>query len=133
MSLKTEQFGIHLMIDGYSVPKEMLEDKGILTEVLYKLPEKLNMHIICEPKIVEVGPLNKKDPGGVSGFVLIAESHISFHTFPKRGFISIDIYTCQNELDTEKITSFLKDQLKITDLDYYLQKRGIRYPSDNIF
>ncbi len=133
MSLKTEQFGIHLMIDGYSVPKEMLEDKVILTEVLYKLPERLNMHIICEPKIVEVGPLNKKDPGGVSGFVLIAESHISFHTFPKRGFISIDIYTCQNELDTEKIISFLEDQLKITDFDYYLQKRGSRYPSDNIF
>jgi len=40
---------------------------------------------------------------------MIAESHISFHTFPKRGFVTIDVYTCQNELDTDKLTREFTD------------------------
>ena len=69
----------------------------------------MGMHAINEPVVVEVGPKNRKDPGGLSGFVMIAESHISFHTFPKRGFVTIDVYTCQNELDTDKLTREFTD------------------------
>jgi len=45
----------------------------------------------------------KKDPGGWSGFVIIAESHISIHTFPARRFVSIDVYTCKNGLKKDFI------------------------------
>ncbi len=56
---------------------------------------------------MEVGPKNRKDPGGISGFVMIAESHFSLHTFPARRFVTLDIYTCQNSLDTAAITAQL--------------------------
>lgn len=39
---------------------------------------------------------DKKGPGGWSGFAVIQESHISIHTFPERGFLSADVYTCRN-------------------------------------
>ena len=40
---------------------------------------------------------------------MIAESHISIHTFPLRGFVSADVYTCQNSLDTEQICQYFAE------------------------
>jgi len=131
--MNTEQFGVHLMLDGYGADPEVLSNKELLTAMLTEIPHKIGMHTISTPLVVEVGPLNRKDPGGLSGFVLIAESHLSFHTFPKRGFVTIDMYTCQNELDTETLTSLLKEMFKFTDVDIFIQPRGTRYPSENLF
>ncbi|MFV0385583.1 S-adenosylmethionine decarboxylase, partial [Paracoccus sp. (in: a-proteobacteria)] len=74
----------------------------------------------------------KKDPGGLSGFVMIAESHISFHTFPGRGFVTIDLYTCQCDLDRDAVTSRLMDAFQLEDADIYVQERGLRYPVADI-
>lgn len=130
--LNIQQFGLHLMIDGYSAPAETLNDKNLLLSLLANIPKEMGMYTICEPVIAEVGSNNKKDPGGISGFVMIAESHISFHTFPNRGFVTIDVYTCQNDLDTDKFVSLCKEAFKFTDEDIYIQKRGLRYPSEDL-
>ena len=129
---KTEQFGVHLMFDGYNANPSLLGNREHLTKLLSEIPSKMNMHTICVPAVVEVGELNKKDPGGISGFVMIAESHISYHTFPKRGFVSADVYTCQNDLDVERFTALLAEAFGTTDYDTYVQKRGLRYPTENI-
>lgn len=130
---ETEQFGVHLMLDGYNADKEMLQNAEALKNMLADIPVKMGMHTICEPVVVEVGPKNRKDPGGLSGFVLIAESHLSFHTFPSRGFVTVDVYTCQNELDTDKLVQELTDAFDIKRSDVYIQKRGVTYPSENIY
>lgn len=129
--MKTEQFGVHLLFDAYNCNQKTLADKSALTKLLQELPQKMEMHTICKPLVVEVGPLNSKDPGGISGFVMIAESHISFHTFPKRGFVTADVYTCQNELDIEKFVALLASAFGTEDYDTHVIKRGMRYPSDN--
>lgn len=46
--------------------------------------------------VVEGGPMNRKDPGGPSGFVLIAESHIGFHTCTSRGVMRDMRYPSDN-------------------------------------
>lgn len=133
MQNETEQFGLHLMLDGYDASKEMLQDEAALKVMLSEIPVKMGMHTICEPVVVAVGPKNRKDPGGLSGFVLIAESHLSFHTFPSRGFVTIDVYTCQNQLDTDKLVKELTAAFDIKRSDVYVQKRGLTYPSNNIY
>lgn len=120
------------MLDGYGGTEESLKNKESLTRMLTEIPKNMGMHTISEPMVIEVGPLNRKDPGGLSGFVLIAESHISFHTFPKRGFVTIDVYTCQNEMDTDKLTTLFKEAFQLTDIDTFVQKRGTKYPTENI-
>lgn len=127
------QFGVHFMLDGYGCPSPILKDADLLTKMLRDVPASMGMHIISEPTVVEVGPKNRKDPGGLSGFVLIAESHLSFHTFPERGFVTIDVYTCQDELDTQKLIAEFTKAFQIKNSDTYLQKRGTRYPSENIY
>jgi S-adenosylmethionine decarboxylase len=130
---KTEQFGTHYMLDGYGAAPELLKDKQALINILHTVPTEMGMHAICEPTVVEVGEKNRKDPGGISGFVMIAESHISFHTFPSRGFVTIDVYTCQNNLDAEALTKKFTDAFKLQKVDEFVKPRGTSYPAENIY
>lgn len=128
------QFGTHYMLDGYGAPEETLSNKESLTIMLKRLPGEVGMHAICDPVVVEAGPNNMKDPGGISGFVMVAESHISFHTFPKRGFVSIDIYTCHDYLDTDMLTKKFVELFKLEKYDEHpVVKRGTKYPVGNIY
>lgn len=128
----TMQFGIHYMLDGYGANPDKLADKDALQTLLDTLPGEVGMHPITEPVVVEVGPNNKKDPGGVSGFVMVAESHISFHTFPGRGFVTIDAYTCNDTIDSDTLTKRLKDFFEISEEDVQVIKRGTKYPVEDI-
>jgi S-adenosylmethionine decarboxylase len=126
-------FGVHLTIDGYGGDPDRLGDADFIRAWLDGLPGRIGMTKIADPLLVEVGELSDKDPGGLSGFVLIAESHISIHTFPLRGFVSADVYTCQNSLDTEQICQYFADAFGLQDLEVNLVRRGTRYPQHNIY
>jgi S-adenosylmethionine decarboxylase len=128
----TEPFGVHLMIDGYDADGPLMTDAGALRGLLQTLPGEMGMHAICAPVVVSVGPNCHKDPGGLSGFVMIAESHISFHTFPARGFVTIDLYTCQNGLDRQGTIRRLMEAFRLTDAEVHVQERGLRYPAENL-
>ena len=126
-------FGVHLTLDGYGGAQHLLADADRVLACLSELPERLGMHKLAEPLLVELGHHSPKDPGGVSGFVIIAESHISIHTFPLRGFVSADVYTCQNTLDTEQICQYFAEAFDLQDLEINLVRRGTRYPQHNIY
>jgi S-adenosylmethionine decarboxylase len=131
-TLRAEPFGVHLMIDGYDADGPLMTDAGALRGLLDRLPAEMGMHAICSPVVVSVGPNCHKDPGGLSGFVMIAESHISFHTFPGRRFVTIDLYTCQNGLDRKATVDRLLGAFQLTDADVHVQERGLRYPAADL-
>jgi S-adenosylmethionine decarboxylase len=128
----TINFGVHLTLDGYEGSPEKLANRGIIEGCLNDLPEKLGMHIILGPEILECEALNPKDSGGFSGFVMIAESHISCHTFPKRKFVSIDVYTCKDEMDKQFVMDYFKDAFGLGDMEINYIKRGTRYPEKDL-
>jgi S-adenosylmethionine decarboxylase len=126
-------FGVHLTLDGYGGSARLLADGEHVLACLAELPERLGMHKLADPVLVEVGQLGPKDPGGVTGFVIIAESHISIHTFPLRGFVSADVYTCKNSMDTDQICQYFTNAFALQDLEVNLVKRGTRYPQHDIY
>lgn len=128
-----EHFGEHLTIDGYQGDKDLLNDKDLILGFIHELLSVLDMHALIEPQIVLAPDNNIKDPGGWSAFVIIAESHISIHTFPLRGFVSADVYTCRNGLDQQKIEQLFKDKFKLQELETNFVIRGKNYPENNIF
>ncbi len=131
-TISTINFGEHLTIDGYGGNAELLNDKKLVYACLDELPGLLGMGKLADPVVYFAPGNNDKDPGGWSGFVVILESHISIHTFPKRGFVSADIYTCKNGMDTNFILDYFKKSFDLKDIEDHFIKRGTRYPAQNI-
>jgi len=127
-----EHFGEHLMIDGYGGDERLLNSRELVMACLHYLPAWMGMHTLAEPVVHHAPENDVKDPGGWSGFVVIAESHISIHTFPRRRFVSIDTYTCQNGLDVQAVTDFFKKSFALEDVEVQFAKRGTRYPAHNL-
>lgn len=130
---KVCNFGEHLMIDGYNGNKKKLDNKDIVFCCLDELPELIRVKKLAPPEVYFAPNNHKKDPGGWSGFVIIAESHISIHTFPARGFVSIDIYTCKSGLDIKFITKYFVEKFELKDTEINFVKRGTKYPVNNIY
>ena len=129
---ETVNFGEHLTIDGYDGDYDKLNDKDLVLKALSELPEKLGMTPMIEPVIKEAEDNGIKDPGGWSGFVMILESHISIHTFPGRHFVSADVYTCKNGMQTDFILEYFKEVFGLGDIEHQLIKRGTEYPAHNL-
>lgn len=128
---KTKNFGLHLTIDGYGCNERALGDMELVFGVLDQLPGHMGMHKIITPYVVRADKNDKKDPGGFSGFVMIQESHISVHTFPKRRFVSIDVYSCTN-FDTKEVERYLTNAFGIRECETNVIVRGTRYPMQNV-
>lgn len=124
---KYSHFGVHLTLDGYRGNRALLDSMEQVFTVLDQLPEELDMHKIITPYVVRAGANDKKDPGGISGFVMIAESHISIHTFPNRRFVSIDVFTCQDRLDIEKVLRSFKKAFRLQEIEHRVVRRGKRF------
>jgi S-adenosylmethionine decarboxylase len=62
--------------------------------------------------------------GGVSGVVVLAESHISIHTWPERNFAALDVFMC-GECDPYKVIPFLQAAFDPTTVEVDEQRRGI--------
>lgn len=128
----TMHFGEHITIDGYGGKREKLNDRELVRSCLAELSRILEMNALIEPVVVWAEPNGKKDPGGWSGFVLIAESHISIHTFPGRQFLTADVYTCRNGVNVQKIIAYFRDAFALSDVEEHFIKRGTRYPEHDV-
>ena len=121
------EFGLHATIDAFKCNIQKLGSVPLVYDVLNNLPEKIGMTKMTLPYVVKW--LDKFSDGteGVSGFVMIAESHISIHTFPDQDFVFMDIFSCKN-FDTEKAISYLLEAFEAKQCDKHILKRGLNFP-----
>jgi S-adenosylmethionine decarboxylase len=79
--------GGHLIADLYGVNAIFLEKIQPIKNIVEEA--------IAEGKLTKISSdYFQFSPVGVSGIVLISESHVSFHTFPEKGILTLDLYTC---------------------------------------
>ena len=116
---------MHLIIDGFYCNPDLLWDAGALERFLLDFPEQIGMSRITEPSVVTYSGQKPLD-AGVSGFVIIAESHISIHTFPHRGYVNVDIFSCK-EFDTELAVGKCRSLLGFTSYSVHQLNRGLEW------
>lgn len=128
------EFGQHLTIDASVCDRKRLTDQSLVYDILNTLPEKLGMTKMTLPQVVKW-----LDPGatieGISGFVMIAESHISIHTFPEKDYAFIDVFSCKG-FDVENAVKLLTNAFEAKKHTKKVVKRGIDFPrshSDHIY
>lgn len=127
-----KHFGEHLMLDGYGADPDLLWSKPLIRRSLGELCKLLRVLQLGKPLVHYTPDRVLKVPGGVTGLVILAESHISIHTFPARRFLSVDVYSCKHGMDRALVTAFLKKKFKAKEVDVKFVKRGKKYPTRDI-
>ena len=116
---------MQLLIDGFCKTAHFLASESRILTFLLRVPSNIDMNVISEPKVHRYRGSNPLD-WGLSGFVLIAESHISVHTFPERNHINIDVFSCK-KFDVDKV---IEDAMNLFSIDLVttnILERGLEY------
>jgi len=117
---------MHLTIDGFGGDRELLSDESLVRSLLDRLPNEINMTKITAPHVLRyVG--DKPQDWGISGFVLIAESHIAVHTFPERGIVWVDIFSCKG-FEAPLACESVKRAFNLQGAREDVHERGLEYP-----
>ena len=90
-----EPIGHHYIVEASGCNPKIIGSVQKVQEILVKAAE------ISGAKVWAIS-FSKFPPNGVSGVVVISESHISTHTWPEMRYGALDIYTCGNKVDPEK-------------------------------
>ncbi len=126
--VRTETFGPHLMLDLMECNTEKLGDYNLVFDVLNDLPEKIGMTKITQPYVFPYSGLVPEDKG-VTGTVIIAESHISVHTFQEKDHCFVDVFSCKH-FDVDFAAEYLINAFESKRYDKYVVNRGknfVRY------
>ena len=116
---------MHLVIDGHAADPTLLKDLDLIHNFLDWFPDRIGMTKIAPSQVYSYQGQNAED-WGVSGFVLIAESHITVHTFPDRCYLNVDIFSCR-EFDAEGSLDLVKQWFGVTNADSRVLERGLEY------
>jgi len=118
-------FGPHLIIDGTKCDTTKLGDRVLIEQILDDYPRAIGMTKIGGPYLFDY---QAPDPAysGVSGIVIIAESHIAIHTFPALDYFTMDIFSCKN-FDPEVAIAYIKEAFGCQEMDRTLVQRGLSF------
>jgi len=117
---------MHVIVDGFGGDPEQLSDENVVRAILDQYPQEMGMTKIAPPTVVRYSGTKPED-WGISGYVMIAESHISLHTFPERRLIWADIFSCK-EFDAAPIVDDLRRRFGLREMQVNMLERGLEAP-----
>lgn len=110
--------GRHLLVELYDCDREALNDLDFIREVMLKAAVDCGAVVLGES-------FHRFSPQGVSGVVVIAESHISIHTWPEYGYAAADVFTCGTSVNPEVAAKVLIEKLGSKNNTLTEIKRGV--------
>lgn len=115
---------VHLMLELYNCDRELLSNEPLIRRVLDEYPARVDMEKVSPVHLYDIETSNPLD-AGLSGFVVIAQSHISLHAWPEYGEVDIDICSCK-EFSQEDAIAFAKEMFQTDDVESHFVVRATR-------
>jgi len=97
--------GRHMLLELYDCPVDIINSSQQIEDILVGVVDTVNATLISKS-------FHHFSPYGVSGVVVIAESHITIHTWPEHRYAAIDVFTCDDSVDYDLVESILVEQFK---------------------
>ncbi len=110
--------GRHVLAEYFNCDKELLNDPQKLEQFMQEAAKKANATVV-------LSSFRTFEPFGVSGVVIVAESHLAIHTWPEYGFAAVDFFTCGDTSNPWKAHEFLKSVLKPSHTEEKEVLRGV--------
>ncbi len=110
--------GRHVLLELSRCPYPLLNDLDFIRKSFFSAADRANVTIVSES-------FNMFTPQGVSGVLVIAESHISIHTWPEYGYAAIDVFTCGDNALPDRAVEFFTEVFRPGESRNYVVKRGM--------
>ncbi len=110
--------GRHILLELYDCDHDILNDSERVEQIMKDAARAAKATIV---KSV----FHFFNPHGVSGVVVIAESHLAIHTWPEYGYAAVDLFTCGDEIDPWIAHHYVAEHLKAKTKTSLEMQRGI--------
>ena len=107
--------GKHLLIELYDCTPESLDDLAAVRTTMIEAAQMINATVINVAG-------HQFQPHGVSVIVLIAESHLSIHTWPEHGYAAVDLFTCSDRIPPSTVIEPIRQALgarRVTSMEVH--------------
>ena len=100
-----QALGTHLLAEYYDCDYDILNDVFLIEEIMLKSAITAGAHVVAKN-------FHRFEPYGVSGVIIISESHLAIHTWPEYCFATVDVFTCGDSVDPQICHNVLIQALK---------------------
>ena len=111
--------GSHLLIELYDCQKDLLEAETSVGNAMRQAAVESNATVVAES-------FHEFKPYGVSGAVIIQESHYTIHTWPEHGYAAVDLFYCGGTVQVHQAVEVLRQRFKPQRLKFMVVRRGIQ-------
>ena len=119
-----ETRGQHLLIEFRGCEGPVLNDSSALQALMERA-------VVAAQATIVNSVFHTFAPQGVTGVVVVEESHFSVHTWPEHGYVAVDVYTC-GECHPQRAREVLREGLAATSVEWMLIERGLGLPAGDI-
>ncbi|MGI6468964.1 MAG: S-adenosylmethionine decarboxylase proenzyme [Syntrophomonadaceae bacterium] len=112
-----QSLGRHVLAEVYGCQFEVLNDIALVENIM------VNAALEAGAEVREV-VFHKFSPQGVSGVVVISESHLAIHTWPELGYAAVDVFTCGESVNPWDACNYLAEKFGATHVTASEVKRG---------
>lgn len=104
-------------IELYGCNAQLINNASLVEEILLKSAFLINLTVVNTT-------IHHFSPIGVSGVIVIEESHIAIHTWPEYNYVAIDFFTCNDSYEISKAVDFLFESFQADAKEIVQLKRG---------
>lgn len=115
------RLGHHYIAELWDCPHDLLNDRARLESLTLEAARAARVTVINQQ-------FHAFSPQGVTGILLLAESHLSIHTWPELGYAAVDLFTCGDELAAREAVLELASRIRAGRLDLQIIGRGHQDP-----
>jgi S-adenosylmethionine decarboxylase len=119
-----DTFARHLLVELDGCDRALLDDQEALRGLMRRAAEAAGARVVADV-------FHRFAPQGVTGVVVIEESHFSLHTWPECGYAAVDFYTC-GECEPEAAVEILRAGLGAQSCEQVVVHRGLRAPGGSL-
>jgi S-adenosylmethionine decarboxylase len=113
-----QSLGRHVLAEVYGCRFEVLNDIDKVQDIM------VNAALEAGAEVREM-VFHKFSPQGVSGVVVISESHLAIHTWPELGYAAVDVFTCGERVNPWDACNYVAEMFQAETIDATEVKRGL--------